>query len=81
MKGGHRLLAKRPLTNGLMRAPRGRRITNQEFTWNSDGTLAELKCYQETHPLFALEFKWNPDGTLKSIRRLDGYDDAGCSKG
>jgi len=52
--------------------PSGKRITKLAFTWNSEGTLATLKAYDDGEALlFTLNFTWNADGTLKEVSRSD----------
>lgn len=44
-------------------------LTELDFTWNADGTLATLKAYKGEALLYTLTFEWNMDGTLKSVTR------------
>jgi hypothetical protein len=55
----------------LMAPPSGKRLTKVEFTWNSGGTLAALRAYENAALLFTLSFVWNVDGTLKEVSRAD----------
>jgi len=47
----------------------GKKITKYTFTWNADGTLAELKAYYGEDPIFTLSFEWNSNGSLKQVSR------------
>ena len=55
--------------NNLACPPSGTKITKHEFTWNSDGSLATLKAFDDADLLFTLTYTWNSDGTLQKIVR------------